>query len=159
MIDAKSDLIDWLLASHTPSVRYKTLRYLIGEDSSKSEVRSTLAVIMADPPGIEISNKQKGQAAAVLTTAVMPRGPRRNKGYTVVIDSEVCRSCGRCVAVCPYQAITLHRNQIGGWYAAVDEAFCKGCGNCISVCPSDAADSPYRSQKFFEWTLEEILLQ
>jgi ferredoxin len=40
----------------------------------------------------------------------------------------------------------------------VDEAFCKGCGNCISVCPTNAADSPYRSQVFFERMLEEILL-
>jgi len=88
----------------------------------------------------------------------MPRGPRKSKGHTVVIDKEVCRNCGRCVDVCPYQAITLHKNKIGGWYASVDQAFCKGCGNCISVCPSSAADSPYRSQKFFEQTLEEILL-
>jgi heterodisulfide reductase subunit A-like polyferredoxin len=77
----------------------------------------------------------------------------------VVIDKEICRNCGRCVAACPYQAITLHENDFGGWYASVDEAFCKGCGNCISVCPSNAADSPYRSQKFFEQTLENILLQ
>ena len=119
---------------------------------------SVPGLFIADPLGIRISDRQKGGAAAVLAAAVMPRGPRKSKGHTVVIDKEVCRNCGRCVDVCPYQAITLHKNKIGGWYASVDQAFCKGCGNCISVCPSSAADSPYRSQKFFEQTLEEILL-
>jgi len=120
---------------------------------------SIAGLFLCSPPGIRISERQKGEAAAVLAAAVMPRGPRKSKGYTVVIDKEICRNCGRCVAACPYQAITLHENDFGGWYASVDEAFCKGCGNCISVCPSNAADSPYRSQKFFEQTLENILLQ
>jgi NADPH-dependent glutamate synthase beta subunit-like oxidoreductase/Pyruvate/2-oxoacid:ferredoxin oxidoreductase delta subunit len=119
---------------------------------------SIAGLFLCSPPGIRISERQKGEAAAVLTAAVMPRGPRTTKGHTVVIDKEICRNCGRCIAACPYQAITLHENAIGGWFASVDEAFCKGCGNCISVCPSNAADSPYRSQKFFEQTLENILL-
>ncbi len=116
-------------------------------------------LFLASPPGIRISERQKGEAAAVLAAAVMPRGPRKSKGYTVVVDKEICRNCGRCVITCPYQAIALQENDHGGWFASVDEAFCKGCGNCISVCPSNAADSPYRSQKFFEQTLENILLQ
>ncbi len=120
---------------------------------------SVSGLFLADPPGINISNRKKGIAAAALAGAVMPRGPRQSKGYTVVVDQEVCRSCGRCMEVCPYQAVALQQNSEGRWHASVDEAFCKGCGNCISVCPSNAADSPYRSQKFFERTLEEILLQ
>ncbi|OQX15903.1 MAG: 4Fe-4S ferredoxin [Desulfobacteraceae bacterium IS3] len=119
---------------------------------------SISGLFLADPPDITISDRQKGLSAAVLAAAVMPRGPRQSKGFTVAIDEEVCRSCGRCVEVCPYHAVTLKQNAVGGWRAAVDEAFCKGCGNCISVCPSNAADSPYRSQQFYERTLEEILL-
>jgi heterodisulfide reductase subunit A-like polyferredoxin len=119
---------------------------------------SVSGLFLADPPRIQISDKQKGEAAAILAAAVMPRGPRKSKGHTVVIDKHICRNCGRCVNVCPYQAITSHQNEIGGWYSYVDQAFCKGCGNCISVCPSSAADSPYRSQRFYEQTLEEILI-
>ncbi|GBC60244.1 4Fe-4S ferredoxin [Desulfonema ishimotonii] len=120
---------------------------------------SISGLFLADPPGVSVSNRQKGAAAAVLAAAIMPRGPRQNKGYTVTVDEEICRGCGRCAEVCPYQAVTLKQNAVGGWYATVDEAFCKGCGNCISVCPSNAADSPYRSHRFFEQTLEEILIQ
>ncbi|RJP75482.1 MAG: 4Fe-4S dicluster domain-containing protein [Desulfobacteraceae bacterium] len=119
---------------------------------------SIAGLFLANPPGLQISSKQKGEAAAILAAAVMPRGPRKSKGYTVFIRQELCRGCGRCAAVCPYQAVTLQANEIGGWHAWVDEAFCKGCGNCISVCPTNAADSPYRNQLFFEKTLEEILL-
>jgi heterodisulfide reductase subunit A-like polyferredoxin len=95
----------------------------------------------------------------MLASTAIPRGPRRNKGYIVVIDRETCRGCGRCADVCPYQAVSFAENDLGFRCASVDEAFCKGCGNCISVCPASAADSPYRSQEFFEKTLEEILLE
>jgi NADPH-dependent glutamate synthase beta subunit-like oxidoreductase/NAD-dependent dihydropyrimidine dehydrogenase PreA subunit len=118
---------------------------------------SISGLFLANPPGITISNRQKGEAAAVLAAAIMPRGPRKSKGYTVVVDKQMCRGCGRCVDACLYQAVSLHPDVTGAWYAHVDEAFCKGCGNCISVCPSNAADSPYRDQLFYERMLEDIL--
>lgn len=120
---------------------------------------SISGLFLADPPGINVSERKKGMAAAVLAAAVMPRGPRQNKGFTVVVDENLCRSCGRCILVCNYQAVTLHRNSLDGWAAWVDEALCKGCGNCISVCPSNAADSPYRNQVFLEQMIENILAQ
>jgi len=119
---------------------------------------SVSGLFMADPPGIAVSNRQKGHAAAVLAAAIMPRGPRQHKGFTVTVNAEQCRGCGRCIEKCPYRAITTQSNDIGGWYAVVDETLCKGCGNCISICPSNAADSPFRDQIFLERTLEEILV-
>jgi NADPH-dependent glutamate synthase beta subunit-like oxidoreductase/Pyruvate/2-oxoacid:ferredoxin oxidoreductase delta subunit len=115
-------------------------------------------LFLAEPPGINVSNRKKGAAAAAQAAAIMPREPRHSKGYTVVVDESLCRSCGRCIRVCPYQAVTLHKNALDGWTAWVDETLCKGCGNCISVCPTNAADSPYRNQEFLEQTLEKILL-
>ena len=114
-------------------------------------------LFLSDPPGVNVSKRKKGAAAAILAAAVMPRGPRQSKGFTVVIDEALCRGCGRCLRACPYKAVSLNRNAIGGWCASVDEALCKGCGNCISVCPSNAADSPYRNQKMLEQTLQELL--
>jgi heterodisulfide reductase subunit A-like polyferredoxin len=116
-------------------------------------------LFLANPTGINVSERKKGTAAGVLAAAVMPRGPRQSKGYTVVVDKEVCRGCGRCFEACPYQAISFERNPVGGWHAVVDEALCKGCGNCISVCPSKAADSPYRDQSYLEKMLEEVLAE
>jgi len=115
-------------------------------------------LFLANPPGIQVSQRVKGAAAAILAATVMPRKPRQNKGYTVVISEERCRGCGRCIQACPYQAVFFRRNAVGGMSSAVDEALCKGCGNCISVCPSNAADSPYRDQGYLEQMIEEILV-
>jgi heterodisulfide reductase subunit A-like polyferredoxin len=119
---------------------------------------SVRGLFVADPPGINVSNRQKGHAAAALAAAIMPQGPRHHKGFTVTVNSEQCRGCGRCIKKCPYRAITMKNNDIGSCYAHVDETVCKGCGNCISSCPSNAADSPFRNQIFLEKTLEEILI-
>jgi NADPH-dependent glutamate synthase beta subunit-like oxidoreductase/NAD-dependent dihydropyrimidine dehydrogenase PreA subunit len=118
---------------------------------------SITGLFLADPPGINVSKRKKGMAAAVLAATIMPRGPRQSKGFTVVVDETLCRGCGRCLRVCPYMAVSLKKNAVDGWCASVDEALCKGCGNCISVCPTNAADSPYRSQRFLERMLEELL--
>ncbi len=112
---------------------------------------------IADPPGLKVSGRVQGAAAAVLAAASMPRGPRSSRGFTVVVDEGRCRGCGRCSTYCPYQAISYKRNRAGGWVASVDDALCKGCGNCISVCPSNAADSPFRNHAFLERVLQEAL--
>jgi NADPH-dependent glutamate synthase beta subunit-like oxidoreductase/NAD-dependent dihydropyrimidine dehydrogenase PreA subunit len=114
-------------------------------------------LFVADPPGISISKRRKGAAAAVLAAASTPRGPRQSRGLTVTINESLCRGCGRCMAACPYRAISFQPNTLGGWQASVDAVLCKGCGNCISVCPSNAADSPYRDQAYLERTIAGIL--
>jgi ferredoxin len=113
-------------------------------------------LLLASPPGINVSERLKGEAAGILAATVMPRGPRQNKGYTVSINTRLCRGCGRCVEACPYRAVSFHTTPQGYGYAVVDEALCKGCGNCISICPSDAADSPYRDRLFLEQMIEEV---
>lgn len=119
---------------------------------------SVPGLFLANPSGINVSERVKGTAAAILAISAMPRGPRQNKGYTVVVDEKRCRGCGRCLQVCPYQAMSLRRNGLGGFHAVVDEALCKGCGNCIPVCPSNAADSPYRDRRYLEQMIEELLV-
>ncbi|MEW5736278.1 MAG: FAD-dependent oxidoreductase [Thermodesulfobacteriota bacterium] len=118
---------------------------------------SVSGLILASPPQISVSERKKGLAAACLAAAVLPRGPRQSKGYTVVVEKDRCRGCGACAAVCPFQAVSLRENEVGGFYAVVDEALCKGCGNCISLCPTNAADSPYRSRALLEKMVEEVL--
>ena len=120
---------------------------------------SISGLFLANSSGINASNLIKGAAAAAHAAAIMPSKPRQSRGFTVLVDENLCRGCGRCIANCPYHAITLHENSIGGWSAAVDQAVCKGCGKCISICPTNAADSPYRNQAFLEHILEDILIQ
>ena len=48
-------------------------------------------LFLANPPEINASERTKGTAAAILAASTMPRGPRQNKGYTVVVDETRCR--------------------------------------------------------------------
>ena len=75
---------------------------------------SISGLYLADPPGIQISKHTQGMAAAVLATVAIPRGPRQYRGFLVTINEQLCRSCGRCLQVCPYQAISLKPNAPGG---------------------------------------------
>ena len=47
-----------------------------------------------------------------------------------------CRSCGRCVEVCPYNAITVDTKKKTP--AVVTSASCAGCGTCAAECPFGA---------------------
>lgn len=119
---------------------------------------SVPGLFLANPPGVNVSERVKGAATAISAASVMPRSPRNNKGYTVSVDQGLCRGCGRCMQVCPYQAVSFRANGLGGWHAVVDEALCKGCGNCVTYCPSSAVDSPYRNRRYLEQMIEEILI-
>jgi ferredoxin len=53
------------------------------------------------------------------------------------VDPANCNGCGRCVADCPYQAVTLLGNK-----ALVFPERCAACGICAGACPSS---TPFRS--------------
>ena len=49
------------------------------------------------------------------------------------IDEIKCTSCGKCVEVCPQQAIAIEHGR-----AVIDRQLCTNCGTCVSVCPTGA---------------------
>ncbi len=64
-----------------------------------------------------------------------------------------CTACGRCVAVCPQNAIsigTLH----GKPCAVTDRELCVECGACVDICPCEA-----REIVGHEKTVREVLEQ
>jgi ferredoxin len=44
-----------------------------------------------------------------------------------------CIGCGKCVKVCPYDAITMENN-----LAFIDSYKCKLCRKCVPECPTGA---------------------
>ena len=54
--------------------------------------------------------------------------------WVAQVDSERCTGCGRCVSVCPAQAISFG----AAGKAVVDTALCQSCGVCASQCPVQA---------------------
>ena len=56
-------------------------------------------------------------------------------GHKARIRHDACLSCGRCAALCAFDAIRLHDDG----YAA-DPLRCEGCGVCAHLCPAKAID-------------------
>jgi len=52
----------------------------------------------------------------------------------IEIDLELCTACGRCVKVCPVDAIEIEDEK------AVLTGDCISCGVCVSACPEDAIE-------------------
>jgi ferredoxin len=54
-------------------------------------------------------------------------------------DAELCTGCGKCVAACPVEAMTLvsanDPEKPKRKAARLDEDLCLGCGVCVPACP------------------------
>ncbi len=55
-----------------------------------------------------------------------------------VIDRDNCTACGKCVEVCPPQAILL--KDVAAFIVA---DLCEECGFCAAECPVEAIDIPF----------------
>jgi membrane protease YdiL (CAAX protease family)/ferredoxin len=51
----------------------------------------------------------------------------------LTLDPESCDGCGRCVRVCPHNAL-----KVGSGYIYVDWERCDGCGRCVEACDREA---------------------
>ncbi len=51
----------------------------------------------------------------------------------VKVEAARCGTCGGCVSVCPFMALSLSEDQV-----VVDEAACTECGLCLPACPAGA---------------------
>lgn len=74
-----------------------------------------------------------------------------NKYQRIVIDQDICISCGACIAVCPYQAIEFdNKNK-----AILIWDKCKDSFDCIPVCPVNciwkSSEAPGESRDKDEW--------
>jgi Fe-S-cluster-containing hydrogenase component 2 len=49
-------------------------------------------------------------------------------------DEQECAGCGKCIDVCPVDAITME-----GDHPLVDTDWCIGCGVCLRPCSTSAA--------------------
>ena len=66
------------------------------------------------------------------------------------VDPERCRGCGRCEAICPFDAVRLVPGPGGLYTSQVLRHNCVGCGGCVGRCPVTAMDTPYFSNQLLE---------
>jgi heterodisulfide reductase subunit A len=101
------------------------------------------------PKNIKESVSQALGAASRALVLLM-NGKAVVEGITSTIDEERCIGCGRCVDVCPYNALSTYEDvKVMGLYkvpivkARINKAVCKGCGACVSECPVGAIDQKH----------------
>jgi 2-oxoglutarate ferredoxin oxidoreductase subunit delta len=55
----------------------------------------------------------------------------------IIINTERCKGCGLCIAVCPKISIIISKksNKSGYFPAEASNADCTGCALCAIICP------------------------
>jgi ferredoxin len=77
--------------------------------------------------------------------------PVHTTNFLPVIETSACTGCGRCVQVCPVEAMILvsandpHRPK--RTKAVLNEEICLGCGLCVRACRDDALKLAPRGQR------------
>lgn len=78
----------------------------------------------------------QASAAAVRAIRLMQKSEISAEAITSEVDPDLCKSCGICAEVCPYNAITVDKKK--KLPAHVATAACSGCGTCAAECPFGA---------------------
>lgn len=85
-----------------------------------------------------------GVAIFTIVLFGLPWMPRRPDAAAAEVFLDHCNGCERCVADCPYSAITLRPRSDGAPFrfeVEVNPDRCVACGICMGACPSS---SPFR---------------
>ncbi len=77
--------------------------------------------------------------------------PVHTTNFLPVIDEEKCNGCGKCVNVCPVEAMTLvsanDPNRPKLKKAKLNEDVCLGCGICVRTCANDGVHLESRPER------------
>jgi heterodisulfide reductase subunit A len=76
------------------------------------------------PEAVAQASGAAAKAIAILSQERLFHSPTVAK-----VISNLCTGCGMCVAVCPYDALTLKDGKV-----EVNEVLCEGCGTCTATC-------------------------
>ncbi|MGB3365848.1 MAG: 4Fe-4S binding protein [Acidaminobacteraceae bacterium] len=68
--------------------------------------------------------------------------PVETTQFLAKVDYDKCINCGKCVKVCPVEAISQNENNVD-----IMNELCLGCGICLRNCPSNAMKFKKRDMK------------
>ena len=118
----------------------KKLKVAVDKDGFLSEAHPKLKPVESVTAGMFFAGA--AQAPKDIPEAVAQASGAAAKSITILsqehlyhsptvakVIPNLCTGCGMCVAVCPYEAISLENKK-----AAVNEVLCEGCGTCQATC-------------------------
>jgi heterodisulfide reductase subunit A len=80
----------------------------------------------------------QAQAAASRGVTLLAQKKIAMSGTIARVNPAYCSSCGVCIDICPYSAVSfLEEGPLAG-KADVNPVLCKGCGLCVASCRSGA---------------------
>jgi len=77
----------------------------------------------------------QAKAAASSVATLLHKGKIRIESIIASVIEDLCTGCGKCVKVCPFQAVSMDQSTNK---ATIVEAKCNGCGSCAATCPVGA---------------------
>ncbi|MDD1773533.1 MAG: 4Fe-4S binding protein, partial [Methanomassiliicoccales archaeon] len=82
----------------------------------------------------------QGSAAAAKASSVLSKKSLLSSPMVCIVDSERCRGCGECEALCKFGAVRI--TAVGDRKVSeINPVLCKGCGVCVVSCPSNAIEA------------------
>ncbi|HXY46399.1 MAG TPA: hydrogenase iron-sulfur subunit [Thermoplasmata archaeon] len=103
---------------------------------------------------------QQGLATAAKAASLLSRDTIEKEPLCAVIDETTCNGCGRCVRVCPFNALEPYTLEEGGKKSKkvrVVTAACMGCGTCAADCFRDSITTPYFTDEQVEAQIDAAL--
>jgi heterodisulfide reductase subunit A-like polyferredoxin len=93
---------------------------------------------------------EAGAALAAQVAGAVAEAFLKDHELSPWVDPELCRGCGRCEQICPFDAIKMVARPDGIYTAEVVHHNCVGCGGCVGRCPVTAMDMPYFGNRLLE---------
>jgi heterodisulfide reductase subunit A len=119
----------------------RVARVAIDGDGFLSEAHPKLRPVESQTRGIYLAGMAQGPRDISATVAHAAGAASKVLGLfsheelveeptIATVNQALCRGCGFCVSVCPYEAISLQDDG----KASVNETLCRGCGACTPAC-------------------------
>ncbi len=118
----------------------KKLKVAVDKDGFLAEAHPKLRPIESVTAGIFLAGAAQApkdipeavaqaSGAAAKAVAILSQDRLFHSPTVAKVMSNLCTGCGMCVAVCPYDALSLKDGKV-----EVNEVLCEGCGTCTATC-------------------------
>lgn len=104
-----------------------------------------------------VSAFEAGAALAAQVATATAEAFLKDHELSPRVDPQLCRGCGRCAEICPFDAIKMVADFQGIYTAEVVRHNCVGCGGCVGRCPVMAMDMPYFSNQLLTEIVSDTL--